>query len=113
VTLTRSAINNNFVNNSGTALGGGIDCENSTLSLTDCVVIGNGVSGATALGGGIYALSSTVTLTNCLVTSNVAFGTVLGEGGGIYRLHGSLTLINTIVQGNQASTAFDDIFSSP
>ena len=43
-----------------TALGGGIDCENSTLSLSNCVINANQVNGATALGGGIYALQSTV-----------------------------------------------------
>ena len=60
MTITDSVINGNEVNSSGTALGGGISCENSVLSLTDCTVNANQANGATALGGGIYALNSTV-----------------------------------------------------
>jgi hypothetical protein len=39
-TITDSVINFNQVNFTGTALGGGIDCEYSVLSLTNCTVNG-------------------------------------------------------------------------
>ena len=105
-----SNINTNQVISSATALGGGIDCENSVLSLTDCVVNANRASGTTALGGGIYALDSTVDIENSVVNGNRANGSVLGQGGGIYRSGGDLTLVDSIVKGNKATTAFDNIF---
>ena len=70
----------------GTALGGGIYCENSLLSLTNCTVNANQANGANAYGGGIYALDSTVALGNSTVNGNKANGSVVGEGGGIYQL---------------------------
>jgi hypothetical protein len=84
VTISDSTLSSNLVvNPSGTALGGGISCENSVLSLTNCTVKDNQANGATALGGGIYALNSTVDVRNSTVKGNKANGTVLGEGGGI------------------------------
>jgi parallel beta-helix repeat protein len=111
--ITNSVINANWVNSSATALGGGIYCENTLLSLTGCTVNANQASGATALGGGIYALDSTVDVTNCTVNGNKANGTVLGEGGGIYSKSTSLTLLASIVHGNKATTDYDDIFNGP
>jgi len=43
-TITDSVISFNQVNFAGTALGGGIDCEYSVLSPTNCTV--NGLSGS-------------------------------------------------------------------
>ena len=112
-TITDSVISKNGVDSSGTALGGGIDCENSTLSLTDCKVKDNEAEGATALGGGIYALNSTVDVRNSTVNGNRANGSVDGEGGGIYAFNSTLTLTDTKVKGNKATTAYDDIFDGP
>jgi hypothetical protein len=42
---------------SGTALGGGIDCANGILSLTDCTVNANQANGATAVGAGLLRAS--------------------------------------------------------
>jgi len=112
-TITNSFIDGNQASSASTALGGGIDCENSLLSLTGCVVFANQANGATALGGGIYALDSTVDIANCTVTGNKANGTVLGEGGGIYSLNSGLTLADSGVHGNKATTAFNDIFNGP
>src|SRR5262249_4729966 len=112
--IANSFINSNQVNNpSGTALGGGIDCENSTLSLTNCTVNANQANGAIARGGGIYALHSTVDVEHSTVNGNQANGTVLGEGGGIYSFSSLLTLVDTMVKGNKATTLFDDIFTGP
>jgi hypothetical protein len=113
-TITDSLINGNFIYApGGTALGGGIDCENSVLSLTNCSVSVNQAYAATVLGGGIYALNSTVNIDHSRVLGNIANGTVLGEGGGIYSFNSVLTLANSLVAGNKATTAFDDIFIGP
>jgi hypothetical protein len=113
-TFTDSTINGNFVFAPGsTALGGGIDCENSLITLTNCSVSVNQAYGATALGGGIYALNSTADIEQSTVLGNKANGTVLGEGGGIYSFNSILTLVNTLVKGNKATTAYDDIFNGP
>jgi hypothetical protein len=95
-------------------VGGGIDCENSTLSLTNCTVNANQANGTNAYGGGIYARNSPVTLQSCTVNGNKANGSVVGEGGGIYSFDNSvLTLLATKVKGGKATTAYDDIFSGP
>ena len=101
---------------SGTALGGGIDCENSVLSLTGCTVNANQANGVDAKGGGIYALGSTVDVENSNVNGNQANGSVVGKGGGIYfskGVSGSLKLVSTNVKGNKASTSDNDIFKGP
>jgi hypothetical protein len=112
-TVTNSAISSNQVYSLGTALGGGIDCENSVLSLTNCTVNANQANGATARGGGIYALDSTVDVRNSTVTDNQANGSVLGEGGGIYSYNSVLTLLASNVKSNKATTGFDDLFAGP
>ena len=112
-TITDSFINGNQANSSGTALGGGIFCENSTLSLTNCTLNANQANGAMALGGGIYALDSTVNLKSCKVTANQADGTALGEGGGIYGSGGVLKLATSTVTGNKATTGYADIYKGP
>jgi hypothetical protein len=81
------------VNNpSGTAPGGGIDCEKSTLSMTNDTVNANQANGQNAYGVGIYALGSTVDVENSTVNGNQANGSVDGEGGGIYAFETNLTL---------------------
>ena len=113
-TLSNTYVEGNLIFNSGTALGGGIDCENSTLSLNNCTVNANQANGATAEGGGIYVLNSAVTVQNSTVNGNKANGSVLGEGGGIFSFDNSLlTLLATNVKGNKATTAYDNIFSGP
>ncbi len=113
LTISASLIYANRVSSSATALGGGIACENTLLSLTGCTVNGNQAAGATALGGGIYAFDSTVNLDLCTVSGNQAHGTTLGEGGGIYSEGSTLTLDFAFVLGNTATTAYDNIFSGP
>jgi hypothetical protein len=80
-TRSDSVINSNQVNSSLIALGGGIDCECSVLSLANCTVNTNQASSANAYGGGIDALDSTVNLQSCTVNGNKANGSVAGEGG--------------------------------
>jgi hypothetical protein len=112
-TITNSVIDSNQANSSGTALGGGIDCEHSILSLTGCTVSANQANGTNAYGGGVYALYSTVDATNCTINGNTANGTAVGEGGGIYAVKSTLNRVGTTVKGNQATTAYNDIFNGP
>jgi Right handed beta helix region len=113
LTITDSTIAGNQVNASQTALGGGIDVEDGTLSLTNCTVKGNKANGATALGGGIYALNSTVDVEKSKIKDNEANGSALGQGGGVYSVGSTLILGSTKVKGNKASTSGDDIFVHP
>jgi hypothetical protein len=111
VTITGTAILSNQVTSTGTAVGGGIESENTTLSLTNSTVSANRVDGTTADGGGIFTLNSTVDVQRSTVIGNRANGSVRGEGGGIFSSHTNLTLTDSTVKGNHASTDFDDIFS--
>jgi fibronectin-binding autotransporter adhesin len=81
-TISNSLINNNSVTSTGAALGGGINCENSVLSVTGCAVNFNQAkagNGAAATGGGIdVALGSTATISNSTFWGNNAQG---GSGG--------------------------------
>ncbi len=72
-------------------------------------------NGGDAVGGGIFN-QSTLTLSNCLVLSNSVVGGMGGEraqgsvgrgghayGGGIYNTGGTLSLIKTVLRGNQCT----------
>ena len=78
---------------STTGYGGGIYNESGTLTLTNCMVVGNS---AQYSGGGIYSNRGTLTLTNSTVVGNSA----RDSGGGIYSSGGTLTLTNSTVVGN-------------
>ena len=69
-----------IVNGSGDALshhGGGIYCESSSPSITNCNIYHNEVDGD---GGGIYCDASSPVVEHCKIRLNEA----LGNGGGIY-----------------------------
>jgi hypothetical protein len=112
-TITGSTINSNLASSSDVAQGGGIASENTNLSLINSVFNANRANGATAQGGGIFAVTSTLTADGCTVNGNRANGAALGHGGGVYCLGGIMNLPNSSVKGNRATTAFDNIFSSP
>ena len=112
-TISNTSITGNKVNSSGTALGGGIDCEKSVLSLINCTISSNQVNGVNAYGGGIYAYKSTVSVVNSTISGNKANGSTDGEGGGIYADTTVLTLVNSQVKGNKATTAYNDIYNKP
>ncbi len=86
----------------GGANGGGINSNRATLTLTDCTVTGNTVSGS---GGGIFNNGGTVVLNTSAVTGNDA-GVC---GGGIYNQNNvggaAATLDASSVTGNTAGVA--------
>jgi hypothetical protein len=88
VYLTNGASLAGFTMTNGWAdSGGGIYCESTSATVSNCVLVNNGANE----GGGAYG----GTLVNCVLTNNQAFG---GDGGGAY---GS-TLTNCTLTGNSA-----------
>lgn len=75
-------------------LGGGIYCGNSSTTIENCTIMGNGSFD----GGGIAGVSSTLTITQCAITGNEASG-----GGGIYVEDSSITITGSIITGNTTS----------
>ncbi len=81
------------------ANGGGIYCTNSSPTITNCILSGNG---AKRDGGGIYCSASSPTITNCTLSGNSA---VLG-GGGFYCDNFSFpTITNCTFSGNSAGSS--------
>src|ERR1017187_396645 len=87
-----------FTNN-----GGGI-YNNGTLTLTNCILSGNG---ATYHGGAIYnTYYATLTLNQCILSGNSPPDFLSTGGGGIYN-KGTVTLNQCTLSGNSASGIFD------
>ena len=79
--------------------GGGINCHNSTLTITDSIIAGNHADQNMGMGGGIYVNSSNVTLTNTNIFRNYAY-----DGAGIQSAYCPMTtLTNCVVFGNDAT----------
>ena len=92
-------INNCTVNGNKAARGGGIDCEDATVRITNSITSGN-MSGYDA--GGIYLLNSVSTVKNCSIIGNKA-GTSYSYGGGIHCFNGINTaIINCTFAQNSA-----------
>lgn len=66
--------------------GGGIFCQDSSPSITDCTITDN----SAFYGGGICCISSSPSIANCTITGNVADD----GGGGIYGYSSSPTITN-------------------
>ncbi len=90
-TLTNCTLSDNEANEHG----GGIYCEYSSPTLTNCTLIGNAAND----GGGIHCWDdSSPTLTDCTLSDNEANE----HGGGIYCDDSSPTLTNCSISGNSA-----------
>ena len=77
--------------------GGGIFCENSTPTITNCMITNN----YAYLGGGFYLRDSSPSLTNCMIVRNWAVGFIHG-GGGLYLEGSSPTITHCTISGNFA-----------
>ena len=91
--------------------GGGIFCEGSSPTITNCKIANN----YAYFGGGIYLRASAPTITNCMIVKNWATGIIHG-GGGIYLENSSPTITNCTVSTNFANQYGGGIFcwnSSP
>lgn len=74
---------------------GGLVNGTNTLTLTRCVIFGNG---AYRSGGGGIANSGTMTISECTISGNAS--TAFGASGGGIRNNGSLTITNSTISGN-------------
>ena len=91
--------------------GGGIYCDSSSPTITNCTISDNTVGGLpdSGYGGGIYLTSSSPIITNCTISDN-------SQGGGIYCASSSPTITNCTITGNTAVANGGGIFctvSSP
>jgi parallel beta-helix repeat protein len=89
--------------------GGGIYCDNSSPTITNCTISGNS---AVSEGGGIYCTESSPTITNCTISGNSA-----DRGGGIYCYgYSSPTITNCTINDNSAwdgGGIHCEVYSSP
>jgi len=90
-----------IIKNTATQDGGGIYCESSQLRLVNCIIAANqaGVGGA---GGGIKCLLSTPFISNCTISGNSA----VYSGGGIYCFASTPTIANSIIWGNDPNQIY-------
>jgi PKD repeat protein len=79
--------------------GGGVWCESTDATLSNCVLVAN----SAGFGGGAYR----GTLYNCLVSSNSVIGDANGGGGACQS-----TLYNCNITGNSASSAYGGVSRS-
>jgi len=75
--------------------GGGLDVEESVVSLSSVELIGNE---AGMLGGGLYANESTIVMDGVAVRDGSA-----GIGGGLYIQSSQVTIMSSVISGNTAA----------
>ncbi len=83
--------------------GGGINSA-GTLTLTDCIISGNGSPGGN--GGGLFNDGGTMSVTRCTISNNFASGDDFaggGNGGGIGTFRGSVIITSSTISGNSGS----------
>jgi len=86
----------------GTAINSGGGIRNiGELTIDQCIIAGNSLTGATTSGGGINSIYSLV-LTNSIVANNTTAGTGNSLGAGLYSA-GELTVSGTAFSGNHAA----------
>ena len=100
LTMTNCTVSQNM----GTFTNGGGIANSGTLTITGCLLSGNGVggnAGNVASGGGLFN-SGTATLNTCALSGNGAnpSGIAFGAGGGGAFNSGSLTLNSCLINGN-------------
>jgi hypothetical protein len=106
-TIAGLTITNGRVPSAMDYYGGGIANENATLTVSDCVIIGNsgppsvGASGCGLANRVLSGGTSSLTVVNSTITNNGAVG---GYGGGIYNAAFSgnavLTVLGSVITGN-------------
>lgn len=96
-------ITNGYVGTGGEcgAEGGGIHCEVSSPTISNCVISGNtSYSPCAANGGGISLEKSSATIRNCVISGNVAIN---GTGGGIFCMNSNPAIVDCVIMGNSAA----------
>ena len=97
LTMTNCTVSQNM----GTFTNGGGIANSGMLTITGCLLSGNGVGGNAASGGGL-SNTGTATLNTCALSGNGAnpSGIAFGAGGGGAFNSGSLTLNSCLINGN-------------
>jgi hypothetical protein len=85
--------------------GGGIHCHGSSANITNCNISGNSSHGG---GGGIIAIGSSLALTNCTISGNWTHWV----GGGIASLYSIIDIINCTISGNRTESYGGAIYLS-
>ena len=85
------------IRNGKAASGGGINCTNSSATITNNKIM---LNTATTNGAGVFASNSTIDLRNNIIQSNTA-----ASGGGIFLNYAWGTIANNIVTSNTATGA--------
>jgi parallel beta-helix repeat protein len=95
--------------------GGGIYCEESSPTITNCTFSGNSVYGERyGLGGGMYNFNSSPIVTNCTFSGNSAYGESRGCGGGMCnRERSNPTVTNCTFSSNSGGGMYNQYRSSP
>ena len=99
--ITSNSANEYFIDgvtiqNGSSTNGGGMYCNSSSPTITNCTFSGNVATGGTqGVGGGIHISNSSPTITNCTFSGNTAY-----HGGGIAIESSSPTIANCIFSGN-------------
>ncbi len=97
---TKSVLAGFTITNGSATCGGGICCESSSPTITNCTISNN--SANYYGGGGIYCCgSSSPTITNCTISNNSA--NYYCGGGGIYCYSSSPTITNCTISNNSAN----------
>ncbi len=99
-TITNNTISSNTASGIGGGMGGGGICCQGGATVSDNAITGNSSTGP---GGGIYCLGS-ITITNNAITGNTASGSY-GAGGGIYCSASSPAITNNTISENTATSA--------
>jgi trimeric autotransporter adhesin len=99
ITVTISGLT--IQNGLGSASGGGGVANSGTLTLSSCLVAGNGIASGFGMGGAIYNLG-TLAINQCTVSNNTAVGASgNGNGGGLYN-GGPATITDSTFSANTA-----------
>ncbi|MEE2907658.1 MAG: right-handed parallel beta-helix repeat-containing protein [Planctomycetota bacterium] len=87
-------------NNTASVRGGGISCnQDGNPTITGCTISNNTASGTAGDGGGISCFYSYPTITDCTISDNTANE----YSGGIYCLYSDPTISGCMISGNTAS----------
>ncbi len=90
--------------------GGGIFCQGSSPTITNCIIRGNTaydmmMPGA---GAGIYNTNSSPIISNCVISNNTAYtdtgSTDWSQGGGMFNITSNPTIINCTFTENSANS---------
>ena len=93
--------------------GGGIGCYSSPLTLLECRFEGNSASAVEwAAGGGMFCKESSPILQDCVFTGNTAFSQNLpGDGGGIFSQSGYLKATDCTFVNNSSGAGGGGMYS--